>query len=160
MRKGALAFTASSGCRASNGIGQMQGVRLDHATLRSAKVAETVAFYARFLGLKPGWRPSLGVDGVWLYPEDGDYPIVHIIETNEQLPPGGMFDHFALRGDDLLGYLKLLSDAAVSFEARPVPETQWTQVHHFDPNGVKVEVTFDELAAAEDLVCALPYPPR
>ena len=71
-----------------------------------------------------------------------------------------MFDHFALRGTGLLDYVKALRDAEQSFEAKPVPETPFTQVHHYDPNGVKLEVTFEERAPSEDLICPLPYPPK
>ena len=138
----------------------MRGVRLDHATLRTTKLTETVAFYQRFLGLKPGWRPSLRVNGVWLYAMDGDYPILHLIETTEESLGKGMFDHFALRGTGLLEYVKALRDAGQSFEAKPVPETPFTQVHHYDPNGVKLELTFEEKAAPEDLLCPLLYPPK
>ena len=136
----------------------MQGLRLDHATIRTAKMEETVAFYARFLGMKPGWRPPLRSDGTWLYAEDGDYPIVHLIEA----PPGqagGMFDHFALRGSGLLDYVQKLRNASQSFEAKALPDTPFTQVHHYDPNGVKIEVIFEETAQPHMIACSIAYPP-
>jgi catechol 2,3-dioxygenase-like lactoylglutathione lyase family enzyme len=138
----------------------MRGVRLDHVTLRTTKLTETVAFYQRFLQLKPGWRPPLRVNGAWLYAQDGDYPILHLIETQDEALGKGMFDHFALRGVGLVDYVKALRAGGQSFEAKPVPETPFTQVHHYDPNGVKLEVTFEEKAESEQLTCPLPYPPQ
>lgn len=135
----------------------MQGLTIDHATIRTVKLSETVAFYGQFLGLTPGWRPKLRVDGVWLYATGGSYPILHVIETSEDIGQGGMFDHVAYRASGLIGYIRKLNAAGVAFEARPVPETPLTQVHHFDPNGIKLEVTFEEQVEPALLHCDLPY---
>ncbi len=121
----------------------MLGLRLDHATLNTHRLEETIAFYRHFLGLAPGWRPDFGFRGAWLYPVDGDYPIVHLIEA-PPVPAGGMFDHIAFRGNGLARYLEMVKQAGGWFQALPVPGTPFTQVHHFDPNGVKIEVTFEE----------------
>ena len=59
----------------------MRGVRLDHATVNTDRLSETIAFYKHFLDLTPGWRPDFGFPGAWLYPADGDYAIVHLIEA-------------------------------------------------------------------------------
>ena len=121
----------------------MKGVRLDHATVDTDDVAATVAFYGHFLGLKPGWRPNWTVGGAWLYAQDGDYPILHILEQPKRVGDG-MFNHFAFRGEGLQTYLAKLRAAKGWFEAKPVDETPYTQVHHFDPNGVRIEVLFEE----------------
>lgn len=125
----------------------MLGVRLDHFTLNTSRLDETIAFYGHFLGLKPGWRPDFGFPGAWLYPADADYAIVHLIEAAAG-PAGGMFDHIAFRGEGLADYLKKLKTAGARFKAAPVPGTPFTQVHHLDPNGIKIEVTFEEALAA------------
>jgi len=111
--------------------------------LNTDRLSETVAFYKHFLDLTPGWRPELGVQGAWLYAADGDYPILHLIEA-PQAPEGGMFDHIAFRGVGLEEYIAKLRAAGDWFLARPVPGTPLTQVHHRDPNGVKIEVAFEE----------------
>ena len=127
----------------------MPPLRLDHVTLCTGRVDETVAFYGDILRLRPGFRPQLranGVDvpGVWLYAEGGDYPILHIIGRPAKEGSTGAFDHFALRGTDLLAFLDHLRAHAIEFNAKPVADTEYTQVHFFDPNGVKVEMTFAE----------------
>lgn len=131
----------------------MLGVRLDHATLNTNRLGETIAFYKHFLDLKPGWRPDLGIGGAWLYAEDGDYPILHLIEA-AQAPSGGMVDHIAFRGVGLDQYLEKVKASGDWFLAVPVPETPLTQVHHLDPNGVKIEVTFEEPLGAESVSSA------
>lgn len=126
----------------------MQGVRLDHATINTLELEESLAFYAHFLGLKPGWRPDFGFGGAWLYPQDGDYAIVHLIEKPAP-PQSGMFNHLAFRGRDLPAYIAKARAAQAWFEAVPVPGTPFTQIHHFDPNGVRIEVLFEEPLGAE-----------
>ena len=121
----------------------MKNLRLDHATINTANLEKSVAFYRHFLNLQPGWRPDFGFEGAWLYPEDGDYPIVHLIER-PSLEGTGMFNHIAFRGDDLQAYLAKVKQAGCWFEARSVFDTPYTQVHHFDPNDVRIEVLFEE----------------
>jgi catechol 2,3-dioxygenase-like lactoylglutathione lyase family enzyme len=133
----------------------MHGLRLDHATIRSAKLKETIEFYGELLGFSPGWRPPLQSNGAWLYAKGGDYPILHVIEVDEDIGRGGMFDHVAFRGVGLLEYLDKLRAAGQRFEARRVPETPYTQVHQYDPNGVKIEITFEETHPADALRCDL-----
>lgn len=121
----------------------MQDVRLDHATIDTRDVQASADFYRHFLDLKPGWRPSLDTDGAWLYPAGGDYAIVHLIAT-EGGTAGGRLNHIAFRGTDLQAYIEKLESFGGWFEAMPVPETPFTQVHHMDPSGVKIEVIFQE----------------
>ena len=121
----------------------MKGVRLDHATIDTDDVPASVAFYAHFLGLKPGWRPDWDVGGAWLYAHDGDYPILHLLERPRS-EGKSMFNHVAFRGEDLKSYLAKLRSTSCWFEARPVDQTPYTQVHHFDPNDVRIEVLFEE----------------
>ncbi len=126
----------------------MKGVRLDHATINTSDVAASVAFYGHFLALKPGWRPDWDVGGAWLYAVDGDYPILHLLET-PKADGVSMFNHVAFRGVDLQAYLGKLRAARCWFEARPVDQTPYTQVHHFDPSNVRIEVIFEEPLSAD-----------
>ena len=48
--------------------------RMDHFTVMTDRLAETLDFYAR-LGLTAGPRPDFGVGGAWLYV--GDHPVLH-----------------------------------------------------------------------------------
>jgi catechol 2,3-dioxygenase-like lactoylglutathione lyase family enzyme len=122
----------------------MTPLRLDHVTLTSTSLGRSVAFFEEVLDLRPGLRPDLGVGGAWLYAPGGDYPILHIIDRKPDGRPTGAFDHFAFRSDGLLDFLERLRAKAVAFIAKPVPETPYTQVHFFEPDGVKIEVIFTE----------------
>ncbi|ARR55164.1 hypothetical protein HY78_17805 [Rhizorhabdus wittichii DC-6] len=127
----------------------MPPLRLDHVTLSSARVDETVTFYDDVLGMRPGFRPPLEangvrVPGVWLYAEGGDYPMLHIIDRKPEDGPTGAFHHFAFRSTGLLAFLDRLRTLRIDFKAAPVADTADTQVHFFDPNGVKIEVIFAE----------------
>ena len=123
----------------------MTALRLDHATINTADLAASLAFYERHLGFRPGWRPAFDVGGAWLYPENGDYPILHLIEAAPR-PEGGMFDHVALRCTGLAAYLARVKADGAWYRAVPVPETRLVQIHHRDPNGVMIEATFEDEA--------------
>ena len=126
----------------------MKGVRLDHATIDTDDVEGSVAFYREFFDLRPGWRPEWDVGGAWLYAEDGNYPILHLLER-PKVDGAGMFNHVAFRCVDLPAYLEKVRAKGCWFEARPVEGTLYTQVHHFDPNGVRIEAIFQEPLGAE-----------
>ena len=137
----------------------MKGVRLDHATINTVDLQGSIDFFAHFLGLKSGWRPDFGFDGAWLYATDGDYPIVHLI--GKPAPrQASMFNHIAFRGDGLSDYIDKVRQAGGWFEAKPVAGTPYTQIHHFDPNGVRIEVLFEEPLGAERIASSpeIPHP--
>ena len=133
----------------------MQGPRLDHATIRTTKLNETVAFYQDFLGLRAGWRPPLGSGGAWLYADGRDYAQLHVIEVGNDLGQGGMIDHVAFRSSDLIVYLSKLRAGGIAFKADRIPETPYTQVLFSDPNGIILEVNFEEVVDEALLRCDL-----
>ena len=122
----------------------MRGVHLDHATINTVDLEGTIEFYDEYLGLRTGFRPDFGFPGAWLYAEDGDYAILHLIGITEVHQPGGNFDHVAFRGVGLSAYLEKLRSNGQEFTMSAVIQTPLSQVHHLDPNGVKIEVTFEE----------------
>jgi catechol 2,3-dioxygenase-like lactoylglutathione lyase family enzyme len=121
----------------------MHVIRLDHATINTADLRASLVFYEHFLGFKPGWRPPFDISGAWLYPEGGDYPILHLIERDKVTPKGGMFDHVAFRGKGLREYLAKVKAAGGWYLADSVPDTPLVQVQHFDPNQFLIEVNFE-----------------
>ena len=84
----------------------------------------------------------MAIEGAWLYPRGGDYPILHVIVRDRE-PSGGMFDHIAFRSVGLASYLEKVKASGAQYNAMPVDETNLVQVQHRDPNQVLVEVNFE-----------------
>ena len=74
--------------------------RMDHFTIVTDRLDETLAFYA-MLGLHAGARPNFGVPGAWLYA--AEKPILHVIEVGTMPQPRrGALDHMAYHAKGLL----------------------------------------------------------
>jgi catechol 2,3-dioxygenase-like lactoylglutathione lyase family enzyme len=124
--------------------------RMDHFTIVTDRLTETLQFYAMF-GLHAGARPAFGVPGAWLYASD--QPILHVIEVSSMPEPRrGALDHMAYRAQGLLATTRLLEERGISHRIirTPAPFRMW-QLFFVDPNGVDVELDFDpEERAPED----------
>lgn len=131
----------------------MSILHLDHFTLRTAQIEETVAFFRDAVGLEEGWRPAFPFPGRWMYA--GDRPLVHIanIQTDNadlkaylgdrpQGPGGGSLDHISMRCTGLAEHQQRLVKLGLPFQERLVPELSEHQVFVDDPNGIKIELIF------------------
>ena len=114
---------------------------MNHFTILTDDVPRTVAFYARFLGLRDGPRPGLGFPGAWLYA--GDEAILHVVggRKKDELTRG-VIDHMAFTARGLSDTLALLAAHNVEHVARQQTGTGIWQVFFFDPNGARVELDF------------------
>ncbi len=114
---------------------------IDHFTLVVGDRPAVEHFYCDLLGLAPGFRPSFGVPGVWLYA--GDRAIVHLLDwpaAGER--PDRDADHIAFTASDLAAVCARLAREAVPFEVRRQPDTRLWQLFCRDPAGTRVELTF------------------
>ncbi|MGL5487492.1 MAG: VOC family protein [Shewanella sp.] len=129
----------------------MNMVGLDHFTIRTPKLAETVAFFQDVLGLTLGWRPRFGFPGHWLYA--ADKPVLHLVEAGSRALDAylgespaqfgsGRVDHFSFRGTDLAQMQQHLCRLKYPFRERIVPEILEHQLFLEDPNGITVEMIF------------------
>ncbi|MDT3275368.1 VOC family protein [Shewanella sp. SP2S2-4] len=129
----------------------MNIVGLDHFTIRTPKLVETLLFYQDILGLKLGWRPQFGFPGHWLYASNK--PILHLVEAGDQaleaylgesrnIYGSGRVDHLSFRGKDLQQMQQHLCQQRMIFQERIVPEVGEHQLFLEDPNGIKVEMIF------------------
>jgi catechol 2,3-dioxygenase-like lactoylglutathione lyase family enzyme len=114
---------------------------MNHFTILTDDVDNTVRFYGELLGLEPGPRPKLKFPGAWLYA--GGQPILHVVggRPASELKPG-VIDHMAFSGKDLAATLSALIDHGVEYDCRQQAGTGLWQVFFFDPNGAKVELDF------------------
>ncbi|CAN7759526.1 VOC family protein [Pseudorhodoferax sp. LjRoot39] len=116
--------------------------RMDHFTLVTDALQETIAFYGR-LGFSEGPRPGFSVPGAWLYLNG--QAVLHVIERDAMPQPRrGVLDHMAYAGEGLGGFLALLGQHGIAHKLirAPAPFRTW-QVFFEDPNGCEVEVDFD-----------------
>lgn len=127
--------------------------QINHFSIRTEKVSETVHFYCDVLGLKDGFRPPFKFPGAWLYIEN--QPIVHILDISDednnlnaylgkrQKSAGtGSVDHIALECKDYSGFHRKLSLLGLEFQERFPPETEQRQLFVEDPNGITIELIF------------------
>ena len=123
--------------------------RMDHFTVVTDRLAETVQFY-RQLGLRDGARPDFGVPGAWLYA--GERPLLHLIEVEKMPQPRrGALDHIAYWAEGLLVTTQWLDSRGLRHRIirTPRPFRMW-QLFCEDPNGVEVELDFDAAETAPE----------
>lgn len=119
---------------------------MNHFTILTDKLPETLAFYEQHLNLKPGARPPFTFPGAWLYADGGKgrEPILHVIAGVEaRRLVKGVIDHMAFSGKDLAGAVAKLKAQGIDYELRKLPAYGTWQLFFHDPNGAKVEIDFD-----------------
>lgn len=114
---------------------------MNHFTILTDDVDNTVRFYGDLLGLEPGPRPNFNFPGAWLYA--GGQPILHVIGGRPKSDlRAGVIDHIAFSAKELDATLARLKQHGVDYECRQQAGTGLWQVFFFDPNGAKVELDF------------------
>ncbi len=117
---------------------------MNHFTILTDDLDATLAFYDRFLGLRPGRRPPFTFPGAWLYAQDGNDPILHVVAGKPRAALfKGVIDHMAFTAQNLQASVAKLQAADVPYELRRLPEFGTWQLFFHDPNGAKVELDFD-----------------
>ena len=117
---------------------------MNHFTILTDDLDATLAFYDCFLGLRPGRRPPFTFPGAWLYAQDGNDPILHVVAGKPRTAlVKGVIDHMAFSAQNLQALVAKLQAADVPYELRRLPEFGTWQLFFHDPNGAKVELDFD-----------------
>jgi len=129
--------------------------RLDHLSIRTAKLEETRRFYIDVLGLEEGFRPAFKFPGVWLYhqgqsvvhvvgvdPNDMAGLIEYLGDKNLETEGTGTVDHVAFVAQDLEGMKTHFTQRGAAFRERLVPSMNLAQLFLEDPNGVTIELNF------------------
>jgi catechol 2,3-dioxygenase-like lactoylglutathione lyase family enzyme len=118
-------------------------MQMDHMNIStSLDLMETVKdFYCEVLRFRVGPRPQVPVAGYWLYPEDGDQAMIHLIESNQHSAPNwSHLDHVAFQVDDILPIKAELESRSIPFGHLSLPDFGLEQVQFTDPAGIKIEI--------------------
>jgi len=146
---------------------------LQHFLIQTPDLEGTTRWYEDVLGLQRGPHPDFKFPVEWLYIGDDD--VLHLTEGGAGVSENrmqylgqqstathgsGVVDHVAFRADGLKDMLDHLRARGEKFQTRQVSNAGLFQIFLIDPNGVKVELNFEnaeaegiepELLASEDL---------
>lgn len=118
----------------------------DHVNIRTARLADMIAWYDAVLGLKSGARPNFPFGGAWLYL--GEKPLVHLIEDTETNDaPAPRLEHFAFRASDLAGFTRMLAERGQKYQIGSMVVAGMVQVNVWDPDGNHIHIDFPEAEA-------------
>jgi catechol 2,3-dioxygenase-like lactoylglutathione lyase family enzyme len=115
---------------------------MNHFTVLTDNLEQTVDFYKEILKLEEGYRPPLDFPGAWLYTDGA--AVLHII-AGRPLPkePAGVLDHMAFSATGLASVVENLRSRGIEYTLRRQQESNTWQLFCFDPSGAKVELDFD-----------------
>jgi len=129
---------------------------LEHFLIQTADLQATRDWYVRVLGMKEGWHPDFKFPVVWLY--IGEKDVLHLTEGGANVSENrkkylgqqstdvhgsGVVDHVAFRAMGLPDMLAHLEREGIQFTRRMVSDQGLYQLFLHDPNGVKIELNFD-----------------
>lgn len=119
-------------------------VGMNHFTVLTAALEDTVRFYTEVLGFETGARPPFAFPGAWLYVAGA--PIIHLVAVDAlPAPAAGVLDHMAFSATDLRHVTSHLRRRGIPFHlGRQAGSGVWQLFLH-DPNGAKIELDFDPL---------------
>ena len=121
---------------------------LNHINILTHDMESLIRFYRDVLGFEPGYRPPFSSTGTWLYPNQGETALIHLVETAETFQnKGTAISHFALNGSGLADFLARLRSLSMAYRISIAPEINLHQVVVHDSDGNKVEVLFDSSEA-------------
>ncbi len=120
----------------------MPATAMNHFTVLTDQLDETVTFYRELLELEPGKRPNFKFPGAWLY--SNGQAILHVIAGNKLPEPReGVIDHMAFSATGLVDTVERLKSRGLEYDLRRLDDANVWQLFFFDPNGAKVELDFD-----------------
>lgn len=116
--------------------------RLDHANIRTTKLAEMVTWYETILGMKSGWRPNFPFGGAWIYVED--QPLVHLVEVEADIPASDnlSLEHVAFSAKGLKKFRAHLAAHDVPCHEAVVADAGIIQFNIHDPEGNHLHIDF------------------
>lgn len=119
--------------------------RLGHVNIRSASLADSVAFYRDVLDLMPGraaTRPGSDAH-VWMHDGAGN-PCLHLqrAEGRSVERGGAGLHHIAFDCENPDKWRRKLKRLGIAFEEHEFASSRMLQFNLRDPDGVRIELTF------------------
>ncbi|MBI9104057.1 MAG: hypothetical protein JEY99_16700 [Spirochaetales bacterium] len=114
---------------------------LEHINLKTKNIETLAIWYENILGLKKGYRPPFGVEGIWLYADE--IPMIHLLSIPKDLKcESPRMEHFCMRAEGLGDFLTTLKKEGISYATQRVPELRILQVYISDPDGNNMHIDF------------------
>jgi len=128
-------------------------MNINHILIQTSNLSNMASFIENVAGLTVGSRPPFPFPGVWMYNEDK--PVIHIVEAHansaqanyigsQKLSSGGVVDHVAFEGDDYNRLIARLLRHDIDYVERTVPLSEEHQVFVEGPDGLKLEILFNQ----------------
>ena len=129
---------------------------MEHFLLQTEDIEATKDWYVKVLGFRAGPAPDFKFPVYWLYL--GDRDVLHITtggkdvsdnrkkyvgQESQATSGSGVIDHVAFRATGLTEMIDRLKNNKIEFKERQVNDQGLYQLFLLDPNGVKVELNFD-----------------
>ncbi|HEY4635515.1 MAG TPA: VOC family protein [Rhodospirillales bacterium] len=129
---------------------------MEHFLLQTEDIEATKDWYVKVLGFRAGPAPDFKFPVYWLYL--GDRDVLHITtggkdvsenrkkyvgQESQATSGSGVIDHVAFRATGLTEMIDHLKKHKIEFKERQVNDQGLYQLFLLDPNGVKVELNFD-----------------
>ncbi len=133
---------------------------MEHFLVQAEDIEKTKDWYVDVLGLKLGFTPDFKFPVYWLYL--GDQDVLHLTQGGKKVTQNrmkylgqqsdasegtGVIDHIGFRATGLSEMITHLELHAISFKERQVNSDGLYQLFLFDPNGIKIELNFDNKEA-------------
>ncbi len=132
-------------------------IAINHVLIQTADIEGMIQFFEQSLNLENGYRPPFNFPGAWLWGDDK--PLIHLSEISlvdkEQWDylgsqkvasemGTGTIDHIAFSGSDYQELIERLKHYKMEYFERTVPLTGEYQVFVKGPEGLRIEIQFDE----------------
>ena len=128
-------------------------MNINHILIQTTDLPAMAGFIENVAGLTIGDRPPFPFPGAWLYHQNK--PVIHIVEAtgnsaqadylgSRAIGLGGVVDHIAFEGDDYSSLINRLLQHSIEYDERTVPLSQEHQVFAHGPEGLKIEILFDQ----------------
>lgn len=128
---------------------------LAHLAIRTADLAKTLKFYTEIMGFIDVPRPSgLTFPGAWLaLPGHESSAILHFYAGSAATSPDGSIpvhndegvtDHLALSASGFIAFRDRFTRHGIAWRAQHLKGTSNWQMFVHDPNGLKIELAFNQ----------------